>query len=51
MDNGLIFPYPCGRAHAEPGDANHCCDVGTCVDVVVLGTDLVVGERWGDAGR
>ncbi len=21
MDNGLIFPYPCGIVHAETGDA------------------------------
>ena len=21
MDNGLIFPYPCYCAHADPGDA------------------------------
>ena len=23
MDNGLIFPYPRERAHAEPGNAKH----------------------------
>jgi hypothetical protein len=23
MDNGLIFPYPRGRANAETGDAEH----------------------------
>ncbi len=23
MDNGLIFPYPCGCAHGEPTDTNH----------------------------
>jgi hypothetical protein len=23
MDNGLIFPYPCGCVHGEPGDTNH----------------------------
>ncbi len=23
MDNGLIFPYPRGRARAEAGDAKH----------------------------
>jgi hypothetical protein len=23
MDNGLIFPYPLARAHAEPADTNH----------------------------
>jgi hypothetical protein len=23
MDNGLIFPYPCGCAHGEAGDTNH----------------------------
>jgi hypothetical protein len=22
MDNGLIFPYPLARAHAEPADTN-----------------------------
>jgi hypothetical protein len=22
MDNGLIFPYPLTRAHAEPADTN-----------------------------
>jgi hypothetical protein len=56
MDNGLIFPYPCERAHGEsviltalnpayfmPSGVQ---GVGGCV-----GPDLVVAKRWGDAGR
>ena len=37
MDNGLIFPYPCGCAHGEPGDTNH--------PILLLVFGLVVGER------
>ena len=41
MDNGLIFPYPLTRAHAEPTDTNRTnllsafgpVAVGECVDL------------------
>lgn len=55
MDNGLIFPYPCVRAHDES-------EVLTTQMVAYLilrerkvagcvGPSLVVVKRWGDAGR
>ena len=53
MDNGLIFPYPCMRAHGESvilTAQNHLDGLRTawwgCA-----GPDLVVAKRWGDAGR
>ena len=52
MDNGLIFPYPRRNAHAEPSDANHPnYRRPLWVEVGRLGPGLVVGKRWGDAGR
>lgn len=54
MDNGLIFPYPRRNAHAEPSDANRP-NTGRDPFEVAAGTSagsgLVVGKRWGDAGR
>ncbi len=55
MDNGLIFPYPCVRAHDES-------EVLTAQMVAYpilrerkvagcVGPSLVVVKRWGDAGR
>ena len=38
MDNGLIFPYPCGCAHGEAGDTNH------------PKPGLVFGLVWGERG-
>lgn len=42
MDNGLIFPCPCGCAHGEAGDANR--------PILLLVFGLVVGERGARAG-
>jgi len=56
MDNGLIFPYPCVRAHTEAV----LLTVQTITDRVFFkdpagfccaGPALVVGKRGGDAGR
>jgi hypothetical protein len=54
MDNGLIFPYRCECVPAEPSDANH--PPGGVLPSgglrrVRVGPGLVVGKRWGDAGR
>jgi hypothetical protein len=56
MDNGLIFPYPCVAVHTEAPvlTAQNLTDsapsgvrgVRGCV-----GSSVVVGKRWGDAGR
>ena len=55
MDNGLIFPYPCVRAHDESEVLTTQMvaypilrerKVAGCV-----GPSLVVVKRWGDAGR
>ena len=43
MDNGLIFPYHLTRAQAESGALRE--------PLRGLPTNLVVGQRWGDAGR
>jgi hypothetical protein len=55
MDNGLIFPYPRRNAHAEPSDANRPNTRGLVLSRIGAGTSagsgLVVGKRWGDAGR
>jgi hypothetical protein len=56
MDNGLIFPYRQSSAHAEPGDANRLKHAlgdpfGVIRCVWNTGPELVVGKRWGDAGR
>jgi hypothetical protein len=50
MDNGLIFPYPQNSAHTEPGDTNHPLLLGFRVWWWRVGSELVVGKRWGDAG-
>ena len=53
MDNGLIFPYPCIRAHAE----STVLTIQILMDHLrvtgwgCMGPWLVVGKRWGDAGR
>lgn len=55
MDNGLIFPYPCVRAHDESvvlttqkvvDQSLRGATTAGCV-----GPSLVVVKRWGDAGR
>jgi hypothetical protein len=52
MDNGLIFPYPRRNAHAEPADANHPNQASSSERVLgSVGPGVVVGKRWGDAGR
>ena len=51
MDNGLIFPYPLIRAHAEPGDAKRLKPASLRASWWIARTELVVGKRWGDAGR
>ncbi len=38
MDNGLIFPYPCIRAHAE-----------SVVLTIQILSEAPSGARWGDA--
>jgi hypothetical protein len=53
MDNGLIFPCPWWCVHAEAGDANHpnlCRRPFGGVVWGSVGSELVVGKRWGDAG-
>ena len=56
MDNGLIFPYPCVRAHGESVRLTALKPVPTFLLEEVraggcAGPDLVVAKRWGDAGR
>jgi hypothetical protein len=50
MDNGLIFPYPCGRVPDEAGDTNRPIVVWLRLCHVSAGSELVVVKRWGDAG-
>ncbi len=53
MDNGLIFPYPCFRAHNESVvlTAQNPKDFLREAGGGCAGPSLVVVKRWGDAGR
>lgn len=56
MDNGLIFPYPCVCARTESAVLTTQMVVDQSLSGVrrftcCVGSSLVVGKRWGDAGR
>ena len=54
MDNGLIFPYPLDASMLNLGMlTTRTCVLETSVEGMwaSVGPELVVGKRWGDAGR